>query len=67
MTNKHFKSGLILNDKMSKRIEKVTGSEIPEIGSNNSYYEYCEEEVLIIQFLLIIIDDIREIVRKLKV
>lgn len=67
ITNEHFKDGLILSDEMSKKIEKVTGSEIPEIGTNNFYYDYCEKEVLIIQFLLLITNDIREIVRKLKV
>jgi len=67
INNNSLRDELCLSDEMKEKIERVTESEIQLGGACNWYYDYCEKEVLIIQFLLVIVDDIRKIISKLKV
>lgn len=65
--NEKLKRRLFISDEMKKSIEGITGKKLGIGGAWNFYYEYCEEEILIIKCLLVITDEIREIVRKLGV
>lgn len=65
--NEELKRRLCISDEMERKKEEVTGKKLGIGGAWNFYYEYCEEEVLIIKCLLVITDDIRKIVSKLKV
>ncbi|MGB6127673.1 MAG: hypothetical protein WBG30_02890 [Psychrilyobacter sp.] len=65
--NGKLKKRLRVSDEMQKRIEKVTGDKVQIGGGYNFYYRYYEEEILIIKCLFVITDEVREVVRKLKI
>ena len=68
-SKKKRKESLSISSNMKTKIEEITGKRytISGLSDNNTYYKYCEEEILIIQSLLLIIYEIKKVVKKLEI